>query len=1236
LVGLKDFLSSLRFQAMRRIESHQRGSFCSSMLSAGNIVSSFACVLALTFGAALSAHAQAVFQTTTNTYTVGSGPQGVAVADLNRDGKPDAIIADTTGNEISVVLSSGSSYTVNSYSTGSGSSPVAVAVIPNYANSGLPAVAVLEQGNKNVTIFTDSSAGVLTAGASYGFGTAPTSIVVADFNHDGFPDLAISYPNGIAVLLGSATGAFTTAAGAAVGDDIVAIAPGYFDNTENLGLLALDQGSKQINIMKGNGAGGFTDVNNYSVGNMPTSVAVADFNDDGMPDFAVTNSGDGTVSVFVGQGSNNFTAVTASPFPAGANVQSIVAADMNNDGYADLVVTDGSNNTLGVLINQGKGVSVGTATNFNQVVQPALSGTPYGIAVGDFNHDGKPDVIVTQNASGTATVLLNNTLASSPLPIGRNLGTENLSYATGNMADAVTVADFNGDGIPDMAVAFFEDYTVQVLKGNGDGTFGAAATYSVGKHPYAIASADLNHDGFPDLVVANEADGTISVLLNNGSGGFSAASGSPITVGTLPTGLAIGDLNGDGIPDIAVANFNSNDVSILIGKGDGTFTPASTPTLAGQTNPYNVVIGDFNGDGKQDIAFTNNGSASMEVYLGNGDGTFQSPTINATNAKPTSIVTGDFNRDGNLDIAVGDSTANNISMFLGAGNGTFTSSTVSTLNFPVSMAVADMNGDGIPDIVNVNPNFDDVTVLLGNGDGTFTTRWQFATGPGTLPDTCNQNPPKAEVTGAQPWAVAIGDFNLDGKPDVVTANTTERCNLTIPFATSWYQPPLGATLNGGPVPSTSVLLNGSGSTTSMSISPSGNIQDNQTITFTGLVTPFLSGTTPTPAGSMQFEDTDGTPLGSGPVPLSGGSASLSLINLGSGTHTITAQYSGDTNYQSETQVAANLVVTVAGTRVSVTITPDTMSYASGVTVTINVVVYGSNNVPPTGNVSIYFYQPNGNIVYVCSHRGNCPGRFSISSLGGSNSGVTLQMSDPNGVLQVGTYEFYATYNGDSNYQAGSSPNEPFYVTQAVPTVLLYCNPISKSGFYAYSETCYASASDGTIGIDAGTIDFSNSLGSTVTPESIEHYGNNYYVNSQYYAQYTFTVPAADESDPDSDSDYDFNGKVTATYTGSAQYTSATATFCENGCSNPTNNYARRTTINMLTGSGQVHPLGSQTGGGLGRMPIRPNTSLYGNSPSSPSQPNVQKAYFSSSSGSQPPPPSNNPGSGTSGGSSGGH
>ena len=1226
---------------MRRNVSHPYGGFRSSMLSAGNIVSSIACALALVGAASVSARAQAVFQPTTSTYTVGTGPQGVAVADLNRDGKPDAIIADASGNQISVVLSSGSSYTVTSYSTGAGSTPTAVAVIPNYALSGLPAVAVLEQGSKNVTIFKDSAAGVLTqTGTSFGFGVAPTSLVVADFNHDGFSDLAISYNNGIQVELGSATGTFTSGAGAAVGDNIVAIAPGHFDNTGNLGLLALDQGSKQINIMKGNGAGGFTDVNNYSVGNMPTSVAVADFNDDGKPDFAVANSGDGTVSVFVGQGSDNFTAVTSNyskPFPAGANVQSVVAADMNNDGYADLVVTDGSTNTIGILINQGKGVSTGTAVSFNQVMQPALSGTPYGIAVGDFNRDGKPDVIVTQNTAGAATVLLNNTLSTSPLPMGRNLSAPNLSYATGNMADAVTVADFNGDGIPDMAVAFFEDYTVQVLDGNGDGTFGAAATYSVGKHPYAIASADLNHDGHPDLVTANEADGTISVLLNSGTGGFSAASGSPITVGTQPTGVAIGDVNGDGIPDIAVANFGSNTVSILLGKGDGTFTPASTPTLATQTNPYNVAIGDFNGDGKRDIAVTNNGSASMEVYLGNGDGTFQSPTIYATNAKPTSIVTGDFNRDGNLDVAVGDSTANNISMFLGNGSGGFTSSTVATLNFPVSMAVADMNGDGIPDIVNVNPNFDDVTVLLGNGDGTFTSRWQFAAGPGTKPDTCNQNPPVAEVTGAQPWAVAIGDFNLDGKPDVVTANSTERCNLTIPLATSWYQPALGATLNGGPVPSASVLLNGSGSSTSISINPSGNVTDTQTVTFTGLLTPFLGGTPPTPTGSLLFEDTNGTPLGSGAVPLSSGSASLSLMNLGSGTHTISALYSGDTNYQTTTQVAGNLVVTVAGTQVSISINPDTMTYASGVTLTVNVVVYGSNNVPPTGTVSIYFYQPNGNIVYVCDQYGNCPGQFSIASLGGSNSGTTLQLSDPYGVLQVGTYEFYATYSGDSNYQAGSSSNEPFYVTQPIPVVNLYCNPLTESFSGIYSETCYAGVSDGGTQITAGTIDFSNSIGGAQAGSIKYNRGCYSDLQTNYCAVYTFTVPAADVGDPDNDIKNgdigvgDFNGTVTATYTGSSQYPSETSTFCYSGCTSPSaGNYARHSTFNLFGGS---------TGSAAGSSPNRTNNSLYGNPPSAPgssapTRPNVQKAYFGKPGANQPPPSST--GSGSNGGNSSGH
>ncbi len=1190
---------------MRRNGLLQCGGFRSSMSSAGNVVSSFACALALVCAASMSARAQAVFQSTTSTYNVGSGPQGVAVADLNRDGKPDAIVADTSANQISVILSSGTSYVVNNYGTGSGSSPVAVAVVPNYASSGAPAVAVLEQGSSSVAIYTVSNTGALTLGTTYTVGAAPTGIVVADFNNDGVADIAVSYPTGVSILLGSVSGTFSNGAGALVGTNLVALAAGHFDTSANMDLAVVDQAGKAVDILIGNGSGGFTTGTGNTVGNTPTSIAVADFNHDTHEDLVVSNSTDATVSVLLGNGDGTFQAQTTSQ--VNGDVQSVAVADVNGDGIPDVLVTNPNNSSVGVLIGVGNGT-------FEQVMNPALSGSPYGIAVGDFNRDGKPDVIVTQNTAGAATVLLNNTLPTSPLPMGRNLSAPNLSYATGDMADAVTVADFNGDGIPDMAVAFFEDYTVQVLLGTGNGTFGTASTYAVGKHPYAIASADLNHDGYPDLVVANEADGTITVLLNNGTGGFTQASGSPITVGTQPTGVAIGDLNNDGIPDIAVTNYGSNNISILLGKGDGTFTAGTT--LAAGSNPYNVVIGDFTGNGKNDIACTNKNSANMDVYLGNGDGTFQSPTSYATNALPTSIVTGDFNRDGNLDIAVGNSTANNISVFLGNGSGGFTSSTVTTLNFPVSMAVADMNGDGIPDIVNVNPNFDDVTVLLGNGDGTFTSRWQFPTGPGTLPNTCNQT--KAEVTGAQPWAVAIGDFNLDGKPDVVTANSTERCNLTIPEATSWYQPALGAKLVGGPVPSTSVLLNGSGTMIGISTNPSGAIQDNPNnnppdqVTINAQISPSLSGGTPTPTGAVEIEDTDGTELGIAPLSLSNGTASLTLPNLGSGQHTLGALYSGDTDYQPETNIGGNVLISVSGTLVSINITPNTFVYGSPTQFTLNITVYGNSTYgSPTGAVSVYFFTPQGTEYYVCGGgNGGCPAQYTISPSGGSNNSTTsLQVTDPSGYLN-GIYEFYATYGGDGNYAPGSSADEQVDVTPTTPSIddaatncywqnmgqgqyAYMCTAVPFScttntstvhghttsttscdayAYYAKSEFNfnYGTWTPNVVQITSGTMSFSLN-GASPTNVAINCPGGG---GTNCYAPYSFTSPP--DSDGDGDSDYVLTVNFTPSSGDTGMFGTATTTYCgSDGCnSSGTAAAARSTAINGAFGSGVLQGFGA--------------------------------------------------------------
>src|SRR2546426_457828 len=331
------------------------------------------------------------------------------------------------------------------------------------------------------------------------------------------------------------------------------------------------------------------------------------------------------------------------------------------------------------------------------------------------------------------------------------------TFETGFYPSCVVVADFNGDGKSDLALAI--DSGIAVLLGNGDGTFQAAVSYRAGSGPTGsgasyLASGDFNGDGKLDLVVANRSSGNVSVLLGNGDGTFQSAVN--YDAGIYPQSVAVADFNGDGKLDFAVANFHSGNVSVLLGKGDGTFqTPINYDAA---DDPHSVAVGDFNGDGKADLAVANLASSNVSVLLGNGDGTFQS-AVNYGTAAGWSVAVGDFNGDGKADFAVAGYYDDNVSVLLGHGDGTFQA----PVNYgagkdPVSVAVADFNDDGKPDLAVANRgsfwDFTDgsVSVLLGNGNGSF----QVAVNYGV---------------GANAGSLAVADFNGDGKPDLALANS---------------------------------------------------------------------------------------------------------------------------------------------------------------------------------------------------------------------------------------------------------------------------------------------------------------------------------------------------------------------------------------------------------------------------------------------------------------------------------
>jgi hypothetical protein len=340
---------------------------------------------------------------------------------------------------------------------------------------------------------------------------------------------------------------------------------------------------------------------------------------------------------------------------------------------------NGENDNVQAHLNNGLGTFSGpTGTS---PPDWEVADEPASVALADFNGDGILD-FVTANFGGDSFSV--------------SLGTGNGEYGaatTTALIDGprfVAVGLFNADTIPDLAIAVYNNDELAIFLGDGDGTFTQAADVPVGDLPRSIALGFFNGDAFLDMAVANEGDDNVSILLGDGDGTFTPATPATVGVGDQPHSVAVGFFNNDAFADLAVANSNDDSVSILLGDGDGTFTPATPATLATANEPRSVAVGDFNGDMEDDIVTANFGDDNLSIHFGDGDGTFTGPTTIAltSNDDPIYVVAADFDCDGFDDLAVALNTADDVAILLNDGTGTMYDRTdIPTGSEPTSIAV---------------------------------------------------------------------------------------------------------------------------------------------------------------------------------------------------------------------------------------------------------------------------------------------------------------------------------------------------------------------------------------------------------------------------------------------------------------------------------------------------------------------------------------------------------------------
>jgi hypothetical protein len=659
--------------------------------------------------AVLQAAPPVVFHLPPN-FPAGDGPAQIGSADFNGDSIPDLATANFDDGTVSVLLGTGggSFAAACHYPAGAGADSLAVGDLNG--DHKLDIVAANANGWNQagtLSILVGRGDGTFEPAASVTVGRGPRGVVLADFNNDGKLDLA------------------------------TAISGGWFE-------------TNQVNVLLGRGDCTFNPPTAFTVGTSPEWIAAGDFNGDQHPDLAVVNAGPGpsgtTVGVLLNQGDGTF--ASAATYTVGTYPGFIAAADLNKDGLADLVVANRASSSVSVLLAKADGT-------FNPTVNRIIPEGVGQIAVHDFDKDGSLDLAVLGGDydAGVVSVLLGNGFGSFGAPVSYNIGVG---------LNAIASADLSGDGSADVVVAGGYDSALLLMQGNGDGTFkDVTDTYPVPGSIDGIIEGDFNGDNQLDIATADYGEDAVSVLLQQTNGVFLPA--VSYATGSQPRAVKSGDFNNDGRLDLVVANFDGT-VTMLRGRttAPGVFTNdwgnGFLGTVQIGSNHTDVAVGSFNGGTHLDIVTPNYYGASLSVALGDGTGNFHEPfpPVVSVNSGPTSVVVEDFNGDGKADVAVGYEGGYKLSIATGRGDGSFDPKVdIDTWEIPWFIAAADVNFDGKPDLVAAHYDWRRVSVMLNR------------TTPGS---TLQFDPPLMHDVANDPVSVAVGDFNGDNLPDIVSGN----------------------------------------------------------------------------------------------------------------------------------------------------------------------------------------------------------------------------------------------------------------------------------------------------------------------------------------------------------------------------------------------------------------------------------------------------------------------------------